>query len=165
VYLPLVHQLTRYLAQYDSPTAWRTVGQVLDKPARVETGGDRVVVTPAGERRTVAVAEAAPIELTEQGVYEIRRTADPNGRPEMVAVNLDPTESDLAPMDPTELVAAVTGRAGQAAAEAAVAPAEVSAADAEKQQGLWWYLLIAGLLLLAAETAVANHLSQKERFL
>jgi hypothetical protein len=30
---------------------------------------------------------------------------------------------------------------------------------------LWWYLLLAGLLLLAAETVIANRLSKTERFL
>jgi hypothetical protein len=30
---------------------------------------------------------------------------------------------------------------------------------------LWWYLLFTGLLLLAAESAIANHLSRKEKFL
>jgi hypothetical protein len=44
------------------------------------------------------------------------------------------------------------------------AAAEISPADAEKQQGLWWYVLLAGMLLLAAETAVANRLSRNERF-
>src|SRR5262249_32777357 len=29
VFLPLVHQLVRYLAHYDQPTSWYTVGQVL----------------------------------------------------------------------------------------------------------------------------------------
>ena len=69
------------------------------------------------------------------------------------------------PLDPGELVAAVTGHAAPAAAPA---PAENTAFDvkeAEKLQGLWWYLLLAGLLLLAAETVVSNRLSQGERFL
>ena len=36
---------------------------------------------------------------------------------------------------------------------------------AEKRQALWWYLLLGGLMLLAAETAISNHLSRKEKFL
>ena len=63
-----------------------------------------------------------------------------------------------------ELVAAVTGRAGDATTQAAAA-ADVSVEDVEKQQGLWWYLLFAGLLLLAAEMLVSNRLSRQERFL
>ena len=82
-----------------------------------------------------------------------------------MAVNLDPTESDLTPLDPRELVAAVTGRATPAARSAPQAPAEVAPQDEERQQGLWWYLLLAGMGLLAAETVVANQLSRKERLL
>jgi hypothetical protein len=37
--------------------------------------------------------------------------------------------------------------------------------ESEKRQGLWWYLLLTGLVLLAAETMIGNHLSRKEKFL
>ena len=45
-----------------------------------------------------------------------------------------------------------------------VAPG-VTREDAEKRQALWWYLLLAGILMLAEETAVANRLSRREKFL
>jgi hypothetical protein len=77
---------------------------------------------------------------------------------------LDPAESDLTRIDPQELVAAVIGRATPVNAARETA-AELTPEDAEKRQGLWWYLLAAGLLLLAAETVVANELSKRERFL
>ena len=70
----------------------------------------------------------------------------------------------LAPLDPAELVASVSGRAGPAAT-GLDGPTELTVAESERQQGLWWYLLVAGLILLAAETAIANQLSRKERFL
>jgi hypothetical protein len=164
VYLPLVHQLVKYLAQYEQPTAWQTVGQVVDLSSLLKGRADRVVVTPATERVTVPSNEPGLLELNEQGVYEIRSASAPSARPDRIAVNLDPAESDLAPLDPQELVAAVTGRAGPGAGERQ-APAEMTAVEAERQQGLWWYLLLAGMALLAAETAIANHLSRKERFL
>ena len=34
IFLPLVHQLARYLAHYEPATSWYTVGQVLDLTAR-----------------------------------------------------------------------------------------------------------------------------------
>ena len=37
--------------------------------------------------------------------------------------------------------------------------------EAEKRQGIWWYLMVAGLLLLAAEMVVSNLLARNERFL
>jgi aerotolerance regulator-like protein/VWA domain-containing protein len=166
VYLPLIHQLVKYLARYEQPTAWRTVGQVVDLSALLKGRADRVVMTPAGERVTVPASEAGLVELNEQGVYEVRGASGATVRAERIAVNLDPAESDLATLDPEELVAAVTGRAGAAQAQAAgVEPAQLSPQDAERQQGLWWYLLVAGMLLLAAETVIANRLSRNERFM
>jgi hypothetical protein len=41
----------------------------------------------------------------------------------------------------------------------------VTREEAERRQGLWWYLLLTGLLLLAVESAIANRLSRNEKFL
>ena len=135
VFLPLVHQLVRHLAQYEPSTSWFTVGQVLDLAARAKTKVDRIVVTPAGER--VSQAGSRPneglLELDEQGVYEVRSAGAGDGRPEALAVNLDPAESDLTPLDPGELVAAVTGRATPGSVEP-VAPQEMTRDEAEHRQ-------------------------------
>ena len=167
VFLPLVHQLVRHLAHYEASTSWFTVGQVLDLAARAKTKADRIAVTPAGER--ISQAGSRPneglLELDEQGIYEVRSTGAANGQPEALAVNLDPAESDLTPLDPRELVATVTGRATPPGPAEPVAQQEMTREEAERRQGLWWYLLLAGLLLLAAETAVSNHLSRNEKFL
>ena len=37
--------------------------------------------------------------------------------------------------------------------------------ETERRQGLWWYLLLVGLLLLATEMVIANRLSRHEKFL
>ena len=135
--------------------------------ARIRSRAARIVVSPSGDRTTQSGGgEGAEglLELNEQGVYEVRSTGASTGRPEAIAVNLDPAESDLSPLDSRELVAAVTGRAATAEAQQ-MAPQEVTREDAEKRQSLWWYLLFAGLLLLAAETIISNRLSQKEKFL
>ena len=50
IFLPLVQQLARYLAHYEQPQSWFTVGQVLDLNARGRNRPDRVVVTPSGQR-------------------------------------------------------------------------------------------------------------------
>ena len=168
VFLPLVHQLVRYLAQYEPPASWFTVGQVLDLNTRSRGRTERLVVTPSGARLTPAAASQnvkGLVELTEQGFYELRPTTAANAnRPEAVAVNLDGAESDLATLDPRELVASVTGHA-TAPANEPTAPQEMTREETERRQGLWWYLLFTGLLLLAAESAIANRLSRKEKFL
>jgi hypothetical protein len=166
VFLPLVHQLVRYLAHYEPPTSWFTVGQVLDLKSR--SRADRVVVTPSGQRLAPsAAAQNVPglVELNEQGIYDVRpATADAGARPESVAVNLDPAESDLTALDPSELVASVTGHASNTVAEAS-ASQEMTREETERRQGLWWYLLLVGLLLLATEMVIANRLSRHEKFL
>ena len=166
IFLPLVHQLVQYLARYEQTTAWMTVGQVLDlnqTSARIR--GERIIMTPAGQRSTQRANDTSLLELNQQGVYEVRPAAAVNGRPEAIAVNLDPAESDLSPLDPKELVATVTGHASADAARPSADAATLTKDEAEQRQGLWWYLLFAGFLLLAAETAVGNYLSRKEKFL
>jgi hypothetical protein len=155
----------KYLGQFESPRSWLTVGQVVDVSALTKARANWLVVTPSGKR----VTSTGPLELSEQGVYEIRPAGGGNegAVPQALAVNIDPAESDLTPIDPAELVAAVTGKATQTAA-ATLGPTETTEADvkdAEKRQALWWYLMLAGLLLLAVETVVSNRLSQGERFL
>ncbi len=170
IFLPLVHQLVRYLAHYEPATSWFTVGQVLDLTARAKgraDKSDRIVVTPSGERISQSnggEGSEGLLELNEQGVYEVRSSGAAAGRPEAIAVNLEPAESDLASIDPRELVAAVTGHATPAEAQPEQAQ-EMTREESERRQSLWWYLLMAGLLLLAAETVISNHLSRKERFL
>jgi hypothetical protein len=162
VYLPLVHQLMKYLGQFESPRSWLTVGQVVDVSALTKARTNWLVITPSGKR----VTSAGPLELDEQGIYEVRPAGGSESAPQALAVNMDPAESDLTPIDPAELVAAVTGRATPAASTPN--PTEVSefdVKDAEKRQAWWWYLLLSGLLLLAVETVVSNRLSQGERFL
>ena len=154
-----MHQTLRYLARYEEPAAWHSVGQALDVSPRGASRADRVALTPSGQRIPLA-GPGVPrfVELDEQGFYEIR-TKDAARPSAIVAVNLDPAESDLTPMDPRELVAAATGRAvseiDQRPAAAAVTPQ-----DAERRQAIWWYLLLAGILVLAAETTLSNRLSR-----
>jgi hypothetical protein len=165
VYLPLVHQVVKYLARYEQTPSWLTVGQVVDLATMFATiRGDRIVVSPSGQRTTQRANSPGLLELTEQGIYEIRAGGTTTGRPQAIAVNIDPAEADLTALDPGELVAAVTGHATQTAAEAAAAE-PMTPEDNERRQALWWYLLFAGMLLLAAETVISNRLSRKEKFL
>ncbi|OLC79707.1 MAG: hypothetical protein AUH72_14060 [Acidobacteria bacterium 13_1_40CM_4_65_8] len=67
-------------------------------------------------------------------------------------------------MDPSALVASVTGHATSVDVQQA-SPQEMTREDAERRQSLWWYLLLTGVGLLAIETTIANRLSRKEKFL
>jgi hypothetical protein len=156
VYLPLMHRLLRYLGDYNEPAPWRTVGEVVDAPvvAKARTASNRVALTPSGQRVSLDGEGPEVLELTEQGFYEIRaqgRDADPSV---VVASNVDLTESDMAPIDPKEVAAAATGRAGGVSANGTPTPPTDEAQ--EGAQRIWWYLMFAGLLFLAGETIVGN---------
>lgn len=161
IFLPLLHQIVRYLASYAEPPAWYTVGQAVDLAAVAAAASapspdaDRVLESPSGSRAPLSAA-GPRIELDEPGFYLVRRLDGADREALALAVNLDVGESDLTAFDRDEIVAALTPLEGsdpeQVAAGVTLTPAE-----RERRQGLWWYLLVAVVLLLAAETAVAYH--------
>jgi hypothetical protein len=156
VFLPFVHRLVSHLAGYRAPTAWMTVGQVLEVPS-----GDRRLVRPAGGQTAFPTAERSRVvELAEQGFYEIRDRTGHDARPQVVAVNVDVSESDLTPLDPEEMIAAITGSARSDRVAAQKAAERLTPQEQERRQALWRYLLLIGLALLASDTIVSNRLSR-----
>ena len=173
----IVPEILKYLGQYEEPSAWYTVGRMLDISVplgaivREGSAGDirevtrkasAVVVSPSGKQDTMGEGGSATIELAEQGFYSVRMQGTGDRRPYEVAVNLDPAESDLSALSPTDFLGNATGRA------AAVTPAgqslekpELTPADIEKKQSFWWFLLVGGVLALLAEAIVANRLSKR----
>jgi len=186
VFLPFVHQLGRHLSGFREQPAYLTIGEVLDITAAeiaagattsaAMTNGGRTVLAPSGQRRDLTVNSAssasstfAPgaavdrsvaLELLEQGFYEIRVAGREAGPMIVAAANVNIAESNLDRMDPKELVAGVTGNgaAGSTGAQD-VLPDKAQ----ELAQRVWWYLLFAGILLLIAETVVAQRLSRAAR--
>jgi hypothetical protein len=153
VFLPFMHRVAANLASYTQRRPAMTVGEVLPALAQAQKKtGDVLALTPSGGRLEVD-PKSGVVELREQGFYEIR-AGERDPQPFTVASNVDLAESDMAAIDPAEVVAGATGRAGGAA------PAETSGSitseERERTQRLWWYLLFAGLLLLGAETVIAN---------
>jgi hypothetical protein len=161
VFLPFIHAMVRHLADYTEAPASLTVGQVVpavrrSTPHAASGRGATIAVAPSGARVTVG-AEDGALELTEQGFYDIRTQGAGSAVVATLASNVDFSESVLAAMDPRELVVAATGRnAGEAAAFADSRPSDEAQAQAQR---LWWYLLVAGGLLLAGETLLSNRLS------
>ncbi len=171
VYLPFVHQLVKHLGKYVEPTEWHTTAQLLDVASmyaarghRLEFGRDApVAVAPTGARLPITGTDSSVfLELAHQGFYEIHTPGAVVDVPLALAVNADRSESDLATLDPQELASSVTGRAVTERLGNLVLH-ERSPEDAEEQQALWRYLLVAALLLLTAETVLSNQLSQRVR--
>ena len=159
VFLPFVHQMSRYLAAYRQPEPWLTVGEVLDPSRSVASSAAdlRTVVSPSGQRISLDPEGGDVVELGEQGFYELRGATATGAPAATVAVNVDLAESDLTPMDPNEVVAAVGGRG---TATAGAGGTEMTDTTREATQRVWWYLLFAAALFLGAETVVGNRVSK-----
>jgi len=157
VFLPLVHQIARYLAGFAERQTAFPVGYVLDlEAARGLVGGesDVSVESPAGRRVELGSSTQAAT-LDAPGFYTVRGVGDQKAA--SVAVNPDPAEGDLTPMDLDAFEAAVSPTGGSATVASPV-NATVSQAERERRQGLWWYLVIGALILALAETLLSNRL-------
>jgi hypothetical protein len=168
VFVPFLHRVMTYLADYVETPPWLTVDQVVDARLRLQSGdrgtaeaepppasGAFIALTPSGRRVETAPGRGL-VELSEQGFYEIRDPAQSGAAAGVIAANVDIAESDLTPMDPRELELAVSGGTGAAAAAAAAEP--LGPVEQERRQSVWWYLLLTGIVLLAVEIVLANRL-------
>lgn len=173
LFVPVMHEALRYLARYEEPAAWHTVGRMFDfaEPvaAAVRAGSvgtaagaaTGLVMSPSSEQFAFGEAGMPAIELAEQGFYSVRRQGSADRRPFVVAVNLDPVESDLSPMAPQEFATSVTGQAA-----AVVGPGQslerpdVTPVDMERRQSWWWFLFVIGAALLLGEAVLSNRMSK-----
>lgn len=179
LFLPLIHESLRYLAQYQEPEAWYIVGRMLDisvpigAMVREGTAGDTqattrkasgVVMSPAGDQVALGDGGKSTVELAEQGFYSVRLQGMGERRPFQVAVNLDPAESDLSALPPAEFVNTATGRAAMTPVGGDLEHPELTPADIEKKQSVWWFLFVAGAAALLGEAILANRLSKRFGF-
>jgi hypothetical protein len=157
IFLPFLHQLTKYAAGYAPPRSWLTVGEPFDVRGSIPPGEDFVIaVTPGGEQ--VRAAPGAPLDLAEVGFYELR-DARGGDRLATFAVNVDPSEAELTAFDPEEMRVALQA-ASQAGTQMAGEGIGLTLAERERQQNGWWYLIIAAFVLLAGETLFSNRASR-----
>jgi hypothetical protein len=125
-------------------------------------GTSAVVIAPSGGQVTLGRGGTPSVELTEQGIYTVRLAGSGNRRPYAVAVNLEPAESDLSALPATEFLASITNRdAVTQAGGQSLEPAELTPVEMEKQQSIWWFLLVVGLLALFAESVLSNRQSAR----
>jgi hypothetical protein len=157
VYLPFVHRAMRHLAAYAEPPAWRTVGEVI--APEVAGAASTVALTPSGRRVALDEEGHEVLELSEQGFYELRQGKGA-GPARTVASNIDLTESDLTPVDPREIVMAVSSPDGGGPGHQSRQSPDVTREMQERAQRVWWYLLFAGILLLGVETVVSGRVSR-----
>lgn len=144
-FVPFVEQTVSSLGRLERRTASLTVGSFVELRSGAEQGQAVEVIGPE-QVRALSLEEAAraqSFQFTREGFYELRRASNRN---EMVAVNADRRESDLAPI-PRETLALWENTAEgnpEAVAEAGAV---------QRPWRLWWYLM-----LLAAAAAVVESL-------
>ncbi|NIX23911.1 MAG: hypothetical protein GWN07_30470, partial [Actinobacteria bacterium] len=177
VYLPFVHRLAEYLGGRAEALPWFVTGQVVDlanresleaaglvssEAAGLAEGLDQVALTPTGSSHPMPAGEGPRyLPLEEHGFYTVRQPGSDPERPFVMAVNVDLDESDLARIDPEELVAQVTAPATALAEGPSLTQAvELQREDQERRQSLWRWLLLAALALFVAETVLSNWVSR-----
>ena len=151
-YLPLVQQMVRYLGEREV-SAWHRLGQAF-AVAKGAEGTPPAVDAPSGARlKTANVSKDGETLLTgrEPGFYRLRYGAGHD----FAAVNVDGREGDFAKLNQEEFLAAFTG-GDPAAPRAAETAGRESGEEIEARQRAWWPLLLAALLLLAAESVLAR---------
>lgn len=104
LFLPLLHQLARYVASTDPRDSDLRCGQPIRFPFDESASADTyLVVDPRGEQHPIVaeVERGQPVgvfrDTTTPGFYEVRvgKAASPQAPPRVYAVNFPPGESDL----------------------------------------------------------------------
>ena len=170
VYLPFMHRITRHLGGRGEVPPWHVAGSTVNLAALAEAAGSleipqgAVAMEPGGG--SVALdAGSALLRLDARGIWEIRPPGQRPDHPLALAVNVDVAESDMTKLDVEEFLGAIRGEEvtdgpSDGAEAAGEVTAEVEAADFEKRQSFWRYLLTAVFMLMVSETVLANRLSK-----
>jgi Aerotolerance regulator N-terminal/von Willebrand factor type A domain len=151
-FLPLFHEIVRYLSRYNESRGWYVLGEGIPVTAGLESVA-AAVIDPKNERQplgTLTTGQTKFFTPTMPGFHEIR--VGPDTR--MVAVNPPSAESNLDSMPPEDLMASVQRTQGETQ-RAGLFGTEDKDDYARRQMG-WWYLLLIALLACMAEIYIAN---------
>ncbi len=156
-FVPFVEQTAFYLSGTQRRSGSRTVDSFVELRNAKEQAVGVEVIDPDG-RRPLSLKDAASaqsFQLTRAGFYQFRLA---NGRQDVVGVNPDRRESDLAVMSP-DAQSLWSGNAGTQPEQAVVAdPSD----DKSTRFPLWWYVMLFALAVALAESWVANqHLAAR----
>lgn len=164
VFLPFLHQLMRYAADFRERRDAYVVGEAVDNASQSDSAPNArvrqplVADAPSGERvRFGGAGEPATLVPQEAGVYAIRPVGAPGSRPRLVAVNIDPRELDFGRFDPTRLSEAV--RSADSVTTAAADSSTVTLKDQEREQSIWWYILAGLMATVVVEALLARRVT------
>jgi hypothetical protein len=156
LYVPLVHQMLRYVYSVETRGWYRLGETVRVQGARPEAP---VPIDSPSEKRLTSGEGLSPdgtlFTARENGFYRLRYP----DRERYVAVNVDFRESDLRKLDVDEFIAAF---GGESEAQAAIAQIEQEGELLEHREPgrrLWWPLLLSALALFIVEAVLAGRLT------
>jgi hypothetical protein len=145
-FLPFMHSALLWLSRQENSGAdWR----VGDTVPLAGSGTWTRIDGPGGSEQLQASGSIRPHS---PGLYQFTT----NGQPHLIAVNLQPEESDLAPYTTPNDLLKLASTAPARAVPAQQATLKISREEAENQQRIWWWLLAAAVVFLLAELRLAN---------
>jgi len=151
-FLPLFHEIVRYLSRYNESRGWYALGEAIPITAGLQNAA-AAVIDPEGKRLALGDLTSGQTRFftpSVPGFHEIR--VGPDTR--MVAVNPPASESNLDSMPPDDLLASVK-RTTTEERQAGLFGSEEKDDYAKRQMG-WWYLLMIALLAGMVEIYIAN---------
>jgi Aerotolerance regulator N-terminal/von Willebrand factor type A domain len=152
-FVPFVEQTAFYLSGTERRSGSRVVDSFLELRTAKEQAVGVEVIDPNG-RRPLSLKDAATAQsyqLTQAGFYQLRLA---NGRQELVGVNPDRRESDLA-ITPPDVQSLWSGNSNNGPQPAQAAAIEGDQAKT-RPYPLWWYIMLLALAAALAESWVAN---------
>jgi Aerotolerance regulator N-terminal/von Willebrand factor type A domain len=150
-FVPFVEESAFYLSGAERRGGARLVGSFLELRGARERAVGVELIDPDGQRPlSLSQATTAQVyQVRRAGFYQVRLA---NGRQNLIGVNADRRESDLAVM-PDEILSLWAGNRGSQSAQASAAE------DPDTKNtpyGLWWYVMLFVLTAAVVESWVAN---------
>ena len=152
-FLPLFHEVIRYLTRYNVTQGWYTMGEAIPVTAGLENV-DAAVIDPKKARHALGSLAAGQTKFFAPevpGFHEIR--VGPDTR--LVAVNPPASEGNLDAMPPEDLLASVKRTPTESGGSGVFYTSGEQDEYARRQSG-WWYLLLIAFLACMAEIYIAN---------
>jgi hypothetical protein len=151
-FLPFMRQLMLHTSGRDATPLWHLTGESWIVPTTIP---DAVVQTPTGQLvRPRADSTANAVSLTDGGLYTAYRERVTGEPAAILAVNVAASESELTPIDTTELLLGVRTATVVDSAKATGAPETPE--ELERRQNPWRVLLIVAAAVLLIETLLAT---------
>ena len=161
IYLPFLYETIKYLAlkRTDEKPDYR-IGDIVELGGyQLPSGTAAAIFDPMGEEIRTEITESSSIiydAIEHPGIYSVHISGK---QPHYFVVNPDTTESNLASRDPEELTSMLAG--GEKAIATETVTAEMITkyhGEVEKNQGVWWYLMLGVFLLAVGEMFIANRI-------